>query len=654
VTTATAPPPVTATPRAAARNNEVFVLVVLCGLLLCSGAAGLMYQVVWVRLLSLAFGVTVFSISTVLAAFMGGLAIGSVVGGRVADRVSRPLVVYGVVELGIGLTALATPLVFGWLQGLYRELSLLVDPAQAPLVAGAVRGVLVFVMLLVPTALMGASLPLAVRGVRRAAKAETDADVRRDTRAMGLLYALNTTGAILGTLAAGFAFIGSVGIGQTVAVAAGLNAVAGLGALALAAISSSRDNATRSVPASKPSDANAARLARAAFWGFGISGAVSLAYEVVWSRVLAILFNSTIYGFVLMLATVLFGIALGSALGGAVITRMPRARFAGLAFGWLEIGIGAAAILSIATFGIALDLLRQVESTEFGADLLFGEIRLMTGLCVLTVLPASLLMGATFPVAARLWAAGDGRLGARLGGVYAANVAGGILGSLLAGFLLVPLVGAHTALLTLATVNIALGVWLLWATGGTRRWLTVAVPAVFGVALVAWGASQPPVHSQVFRQHYPEQQLLWYHEGLENTVSIGRRADGVRTLFTNSRGQSNDEHDLVSFYRTIGHLPTLLAPRPARALVVGMGSGVTSSAIAEHPGVEVQIVELSDGMIAAAPHFAATNRDLVNLPNVKINMDDGRNFLLPTSFTRMTPARTTCTRWATSSWSRRR
>ena len=155
-----------------------------------------------------------------------------------------------------------------------------------------------------------------------------------------------------------------------------------------------------------------------------------------------------------------------------------------------------------------------------------------------------------------------------------------------------------------------------------------SVTGMWGLTfLVAWGASQPPVHSQVFAQHYPEQQLLWYHEGLENTVSIGRRADGVRTLFTNSRGQSNDEHDLVSFYRTIGHLPTLLAPRPARALVVGMGSGVTSGAIAEHPDVQVRIVELSDGMIAASPHFQATNRDLVHLPNVSISMDDGRNFL---------------------------
>jgi spermidine synthase len=178
--------------------------------------------------------------------------------------------------------------------------------------------------------------------------------------------------------------------------------------------------------------------------------------------------------------------------------------------------------------------------------------------------------------------------------------------------------------LILAGCNIALGVVLLWLTRG-RGW---SVAAVGGAVLLMWAAFQPALHVQVFQQRYPGQELLWYDEGLENTVSIARGPTGIRTLFTNSRGQSNDDHDLVSFYRTIGHLPALLAPQPMRVLVVGMGSGVTSSAIAEHPNSQVRIIELSDGMIAAAPHFKTTNRDLVNLPNVSITMDDGRNFLL--------------------------
>jgi spermidine synthase len=371
--------------------------------------------------------------------------------------------------------------------------------------------------------------------------------------------------------------------------------------------------------------ASYSRLARAAFWGFGVSGALSLAYEITWSRVLAILFDSTIYGFILMLATVLFGIALGSALGGAAVTRWPSVRFAGAAFGWLEVGIGAAAVLSIATFGVANDVLRDLAQTDVGVALLIDDTRVMAALCVLTALPASLMMGATFPVAARLWAAGANRLGARLGGVYAANVTGAILGSLAGGFVLVPMFGAHVALLALAASNVALGVWLLWVSSGRRL---APAAALAGLAIVVWGAVQPSVHTQVFGQRYPGQNLLWYDEGLENTVSIARGPTGIRTLFTNSRGQSNDEHDLVAFYRTIGHLPALLAPQPMRVLVVGMGSGVTAGAIAEHPGSQVHIIELSDGMIAAAPHFAITNGDLVNRANVHITMDDGRNFLL--------------------------
>ena len=199
----------------------------VAGLLFLSGAAGLVYQVAWVRLLGLTFGVTVYAVSTVLAAFMGGLAIGSFVGGRRADRARRPLRVYGLVELGVALTALLTPWAFGVLQGAYANLAQVVAPAQAPLIAGGVRAVLAFGVLLVPTALMGATLPLAVRGVRNAAADRT----RGDAWTIGLLYATNTAGAIVGCLLSGFVLIGRLGLAETIFAAAAANVVAGLGGL---------------------------------------------------------------------------------------------------------------------------------------------------------------------------------------------------------------------------------------------------------------------------------------------------------------------------------------------------------------------------------------------------------------------------------------
>ena len=619
-------------------------------LLFLSGAAGLIYQVAWVRLLGLAFGVTVFAISTVLAAFMGGLAIGSIVGGRRADAVRRPLRAYGFVELGVGITALLTPWAFSLLQGVYGGLSQVVDPAQAPLVAGGVRAVLAFAVLLVPTALMGATLPLAVRGAR-GPRGEQD-PTRGDAWTMGALYALNTTGAIVGCLLSGFVLIGRLGLSETIFAAASANVLAGFGAMILDAkqLPLSRAATLRfalestplsprqptpspideSTPSVRIESVPQPALARAALWAFAASGAISLAYEVVWTRILAVLFDSSIYGFVLMLATVLAGIALGGALGGVFVRSNNSPKAAGLAFAWLELGIGLTAVLALIAFGTAYDVLMGLRSGgSIFERLVRTDLRLMGVLSILTVLPAALLMGATFPVAARLWAAGSSGLGQKLGGVYAGNVAGAIVGSLAAGFVLVPLFGAHHSLLLLAALNVLLGATLL-AVSATRRRSPFAPPVgAAALAVVAYAAGWPSLHQVVFNEHFPDLQLLAYWEGLENTVSVARDTVGVQTLFTNSRGQTNDAPDLVRYHRVMGHLGALLAPRPnARALVVGLGAGATPGALAQHTGAQIDVVELSESVISAAPFFRVANADVLGRPNVHLSIDDGRNFLL--------------------------
>ena len=583
-------------------------------LLFASGAAGLIYQVAWVRLLGLTFGVTIYAISTVLAAFMGGLAIGSIIGGRRADMAQHPLRAYGLVELCVGATALATPWAFRALQDVY---------ANAPLVGGALRAVLAFVVLLVPTALMGATLPLAVRGVRALSTP------RGDAWTMALLYASNTAGALVGCLASGLVLIGSLGLTATIAVAAGANCFAGIGGLGLSvrahppvALQTRGQFLDETDKLAEP------RIARAALIAFSLSGAISLAYEVVWSRVLAVLFDASIYGFVLMLATVLAGIAIGGAVAGLFVRTRPSAGASALAFGALEVGIGLAAVLALAAFGSAYTGLNAVRDggPAILVRLVRTDLRLMAMLSVLTVLPAALLMGATFPVAARLWAAGRTELGTKLGGIYAGNVAGAIVGSLAAGFILVPALGAHLSLLVLASVNVALGSALFLVCG--HRMLAVGA-ALAGIGVVTLGALLTPIHEIVFAEHFPDQQLLAYWEGLENTVSVARDADGTQTLFTNSRGQTNDSPDLVRYHRVMGHLAALLAPsRSPRALVVGLGAGATPGALAQHSGTQIDVVELSPSVVAAAQFFHVANADLLQSSNVHLILDDGRNYVL--------------------------
>jgi spermidine synthase len=485
---------------------------------------------------------------------------------------------------------------------------------------------------------MGATLPLAVRGAR-GVRAERD-PTRGDAWTMGALYALNTTGAIVGCMLSGFVLIGQIGLAETIFVAAAANAMAGLGALILdkqlplplgegrgEGGSSAATHPSLARPNANSPRARGENLARAALLAFAASGALSLAYEVVWTRILAVLFDSSIYGFVLMLATVLLGIALGGAVGGAFVRWRTSPQVVGLAFGWLEVGIGVAAVLALVAFGGAYDWLVALRGSGSVLErLVRTDPRLMAVLSILTVLPAALLMGATFPVAARLWAAGSGSLGQRLGGVYAANVAGAIIGSLAGGFLLVPVFGAHHSLMLLAAANVVLGAMLLGVAG--RRTLALASGAA-ALALVAWGASRPALHQGVFAERFPDQQLLAYWEGLENTTTVARDARGVQTLFTNSRGQTNDAPDLVRYHRVMGHLGALLAPsRPAHALVVGLGAGATPGALAQHSGAQVDIVELSESVIEAAPFFRLANADVLQRPNVRLAVDDGRNFLL--------------------------
>jgi spermidine synthase len=594
-----------------------------------SGVSGLVYQVLWQRMLALTFGVSAYATATVLAAFMAGLALGGYAAGRVADRVRSPLLWYGVVEVAIGVTGLVTPWAFTALQDAYAPIYAALGPAGLAAVA---RFVIAFAVLLVPTALMGASFPLIVK----AALGSRD----DGGRAIGLLYAINTLGAVVGTLAAGFFLIGQLGITLSIAVAAGLNVLAGVVAIVVgrsvgvtvapAARADAPAVAAATPDAAPPAEGVACppRLAALLPLLMAVSGFCSLAYEVVWTRLLVLFLESTTYAFTVMLAAFLLGITLGSA---AVAPFLRRARNGPLLLALLQALVALASLLAVQVVARMDGVLAALGAA--GGD---GPSLLAIGaLSFVAMFPPALFLGMSFPLAVTLFAAGrrDGGagVGRRLGSLYAANVFGAIFGALAAGFFLVPVVGTQSTLIGLALLNwLAAGLILLADSStapGRRCALGGATLALVGLL----SAATPGAYASLLRDRFPGERIAWSEEGIETTVTVTRVGSGRDerlSMYLNHHHQANDADWMVFFHRMLGHIPMLAHPDPRRVLVVGLGGGATAGATSRYEDAQVTVVELSRSVVKGAEWFRDVNYAVHEQPNVRMIVDDGRNFLL--------------------------
>jgi len=646
-------------------DRAALLLPLLLVLFFGSGVSGLIYELVWLRFLALVFGVTIYAVATVLSAFMGGLALGGYLAGRVADRIKRPLRAYGILELGIGISALLTPPAFGVLQGVYRELypGLPHDLTSLSLV----RFALACVILLVPTTLMGATLPIVIRStLNRSVSLGTN---------LSLLYASNTAGGITGAYLAGFILIGAIGVRATTVTAAVINVAVGVLAIAvdwwltreplplvvhrahpLAARSTGEGSAGAStmgrphpdpLPKGEGIGAGAQRLLLVAFF---VSGFASLGYQVIWTRILAIYFEATTYAFTLILCTFLLGIAAGSYLVAPLINRRVNWLFAAAVMEW---AIGVTALVSLAVISRLPAIIETLRWLPLLEHFVSGEQRVTALMCFVTIIPTTLLLGAAFPVIMKLYAGSDdARVGRRLGRAYASNVCGSIAGSWASGFVLIPLLGTHRSLVLLAAANTLVGLGLLrYALPRRRPPLgeaalpsrgairpRVLVPLGLAVALGAF-ALTPDLYGAVFSRF--GDRVVWYEEGLEQTVTILQGPD-VRRMYLNGWHQANDTPQMLQLHTQIGHLPMLVQPVTTRSerkvLVIGLGGGATAGAAAAHQGARLQVVELSPSVVRGATFFSHVNGEVVRMvdgqvveaPNVAVHEDDGRNYLLLT------------------------
>jgi spermidine synthase len=466
---------------------------------------------------------------------------------------------------------------------------------------------------------MGATLPLVL-------KAST---FRASSLAaqVGVLYGSNATGAIVGTLMAGLYLIPALGIQRTFFVAAGLNLLIGASAIVLSARvqPTAAEPAATASPATPPSDERALGLVLVVFT---LSGAISLALEVVWFRVLTLFLRPTVYGFSVMLATILAGISLGSYL----ITPLLGRRLKWMAIlAALELAVAIAIMLSFrplvyldaATRELAPTLSRMMP--EYLVYPIAGS--------VLAIFPTALLMGIAFPIGLQLWASRSGQTAERAGLFYSLNVGGAIVGSLGAGFLLLPSFGSELSLTLLAVATFASGLALLAVSraGGLTR---LAIGAAGGGVFVWALATSPDPFEQFMAQRYPGTGLVWRKEGVEATVvvhQLGADGPGSRLLMTiNGNHQAGTDFPTTFTHRRIGHLPMIVHPGARTALVIGLGGGATAGAVSIHDGTEVDVVELADAVVEGARFFSAINHDVVDRSNVRLRVDDGRNYMMLT------------------------
>jgi spermidine synthase len=608
-------------------------------LLICfflSGATGLVYEVVWLRMLGLVFGHSVHAITTVLAAFMAGLGLGSLVFGRLAHRVRDPIRAYGLLEIGVGLSCALVPLLLRLSAFLYVGLYPLLTASYTAF--SFVQFLVVFALLLVPTTFMGGTLPILTQTLAR----------RKDGvgGSVGALYAVNTFGAVLGVVSAGYGLLPAIGNRGTVAIAVGANLAVGVLAVAYsrhrrrAAPAAPREETPETVspaPLTEARDAGA-RLTAVAL---GVSGAASMIYEVAWTRALALVIGSSTYAFTAMLVAFLLGIA-----GGAAVYAVLRGRRRAppVLFAALQAGIGLASALVLLVFE-RLHELFILSLKRWGTGSFVELVQFVVSAHAL--LPATCLIGATFPCAVAVWARDPDRIGEDVGWLYAVNTAGAIAGVILAGFGLIPALGVHASVKVAIVANLVLAAALALfplRSVAILRWgiSASALIAAAGVVLVpSWDPAVMSSGTAIYVQQYIREaeqgfydplhgaQVLFYRDGPSATVSVARVGHHV-SLRVNGKVDASTGGDMPTQIM-LGHLGLLIHPDPRKVLVIGLGSGMTAAAAAMHGVERVDVVEIEPGVVEANRFFAHANGDVLKNPRVRVVLADARNFLLTTS-----------------------
>jgi spermidine synthase len=584
-----------------------------------SGMTGLVYEVVWTRMFTSVFGNTTYAISAVLAAFMGGLALGSFVIGRLVDKQRKLLKLYALLEVGIGIMALCMPLLLNELNSLYALVFQNLTTSTGFLFF--IKTVLSFLILLIPTFLMGGTLPLLSKYLIRR-NDEIGAKV-------GLLYSINTLGATAGCFLTGFVLLEAFGISNTIILAAVVNLVLG----ALFYILSLRFELPDAAPGQTTEEVEyySPKFILLLMLGFGLTGFISLSFEVLWSRLLIFKLNTTVYAFSIMLTVFLVGLGAGSLL----FTILEKSRLIKnqlKVFGVLESLIGLLGLISIFLFGQFEAISNLWESLAW-RDQIYKQLLL----AALIMLIPAILMGMTFPLVTHIYTRSVKRIGASVGKLYSVNTVGSILGSLITGFVLIQWLGTQSSLVLISILALMLGTAVLVAEAIQSQKKIIGKsmlpPALFWVLMGLLISNLPPDFLfQYFnigeKQVNSQVEIIYANEGVECITTVHRYPDGNRVISTGSINVAGTDFTLRTTQKLQAHIPMLLHPTAKDVLQVGFGSGETSHILTTYDTKHVDIVEISKAVLeTSSSYFSDINRGVTRHPKFRYIIMDGANYV---------------------------
>ncbi len=568
----------------------ILLLILFAG----SGCSALIYEIVWYQLLQLAIGSTAVSLGVLLATFMGGLCIGSIGLPRLRSARQNPLRVYAFLELGIAVCGILV------LFGMPSIDRIYVTGAEHGLPGMLLRGLIAAVCLLPPTILMGASLPAIAGWIE-------------SPRQLGFLYGANTVGAVAGCLLAGFYLLRVHDVATATYVAAAINVVVALISFGLARRASGAEARAGSVAGNWT-----------IYVTIGLSGACALGAEVIWTRLMGMMMGATVYVFSIILAVFLVGLALGSA-GGSWLLRWVRPRSA---LGWCQV---------LLTFGVAWTAYMIAESLPYWPALTattpWYTLRHDLFRCLLAILPPAILWGASFPLALAA-AAAPGEDSRRLvGGIYAANTFGGIVGALGISLILIPWIGTQQSQRVLLVLS-AVSALLVLLPLRSKTVAAILAVSMLAAGVLAWRLHAVPGDLIAYGRHMTTSAatILYTVEGRNSSVAISLASDGAVEVDVNGHVEATTEPYDMKLQRMVGHLPALLHPNPQSVLGIGFGAGVSAGTFTTYPGIRsITICEIEPVVPPTSTrYFAEQNYNVLHNPLTRMVYDDARHYVLTT------------------------